>query len=122
MLDWRIYYADGRTFSNEDGKPEVAPRHGVLVVPQLHARVGRQLLTGDFYCWIGEPEAWWLPMDLAGKFDYDGTHPGFGLTLFGRYVPDVLFEKIFRIAHDDDSLPRKSAWLPGERGKTLVAA
>lgn len=47
-LGWRIYYADGSTFSSLDGAWAAAPAHGVQVVTTFYADTYR--------CWHGPPD------------------------------------------------------------------
>jgi hypothetical protein len=52
---WKIYYADGSTFSHEDGLPEEAPLDGVIVIVD-HDKDGirRYNYDRDFYIWLGD--------------------------------------------------------------------
>ena len=66
---WKIYYEDGRVFSNEDGQPFDAPRVGVQVIVQ--GRDGSyELVHGkDYFYW--EPRrGGWYSTDQFGAFDH----------------------------------------------------
>ena len=50
MLKWIIYYDDGSTFSNRDGRFEDAPSDGVLGIIERDDQVGYVIYYGkDFY-------------------------------------------------------------------------
>ena len=50
MLDWRIYLANGKTFSNEDGTWEEAPQDGLVAAKVRNELYGSALLQGiDFF-------------------------------------------------------------------------
>jgi hypothetical protein len=49
-MDWKVYYADGSTFSDEDGPWEEAPADGVACVVVRDDDYGRYVLNGlNFY-------------------------------------------------------------------------
>ena len=59
---WRIFYADGSTYSDEDGPVENAPGAGVEVVLQRSRAAGvERLYYKHFYVW-SERYACWLPI------------------------------------------------------------
>ncbi len=50
MLDWRIYFANGTTFCNEEGTWEDAPQDLIVSVPVRHELYGRKVLQSlDFF-------------------------------------------------------------------------
>lgn len=54
MLQWRIWYADGSTFSNLEGEPWEAPANRVLLIRQRdpQATGGTSRVQGkDYYLW-----------------------------------------------------------------------
>lgn len=56
-MNWRIYYDDGTTFSNDDGLPEDAPGYGVLAITQdgedeILASQDFYIYRSDYGCWI----------------------------------------------------------------------
>lgn len=60
---WRIYYADGSTFTSEDGQWAEAPAFGVQAVVYYHVPDGNGLRRktvdggrgeGDVYVWEGD--------------------------------------------------------------------
>ena len=56
-MTWKIYYADGSTFSSEDGRPEDAPGHGVLAIADKNA--ANTVHMFDWYYWRTDVEEWW---------------------------------------------------------------
>ncbi len=46
MLDWRIYYADGSTFSSDDGTWDEAPQDNLIAVLVRDDMHGRKVLHG----------------------------------------------------------------------------
>jgi hypothetical protein len=106
-LEWRIYYGNGSTYSNEDGPLEEAPGPGVQVIVASDETVGRYLLhRQDNYWWTGQE---WLGGDRFGLWDYL-QRSGWKKVLFGRMITDSQFREIFDTALNDPDFPRKSAW------------
>lgn len=111
MLQWRIHYDDGSTYSDQDGPPELAPVDGVVVVARIDVDVGRELLhLKDYYYW--ERDRWW-GCDLFGMWDYL-RRPGWKKVIAGRNTEHANYSAIFERARLDPDLPAKSARLPGE--------
>ena len=67
---WRIYYADGSSFSNAQGTPFEAPRQGVVAIAQEDENTGYVIHHAlDYFYW--EPEiGGWANTDLIGAFDH----------------------------------------------------
>ena len=115
-MRWRVYYADGSTFSDSDGSPEHAPGLGVLIVayedptpgPQNIGRVYR--FGRDFYCWRGF-EWGWTGQEHAGLIEYLAS-PGFKKVLFGVEVRSDVFARIKIAAEADMYLPPRSVRNP----------
>jgi len=111
VATWRVFYADGVTYSDADGPTEDAPGQGVLVIAQADPDVGRELRYGsDFYVWDGGR---WLGVDQFGLWDYL-ARPGWRKVLAGRTVGPREMEEAYRAALEDPSLPAKTARLPDE--------
>lgn len=90
MLEWCVYYDDGSTYSNLDGRPWDAPKSGVQAIVVLDPAVGWFPLYGtrenDFFCYDA---AWeiprWRNMEHWGFQEYM-REPGLRLVLFGRWM------------------------------------
>lgn len=110
-MRWRVYYDDRPPFSDVDGSPDLAPVWGVQAIVQTHPEVGREIEhRKDCYVWT--VDGWW-GVDERGFYDYL-TRPGWKRVLFGRTVPNQVYERCFRQAIDDPDFPRKSAFTPRE--------
>jgi hypothetical protein len=109
-LVWRIYYADGSTYSNLDGAPEDAPGDGCLAIAQMDKTVGYRIEHNDgFYWW--EKECWFCG-DEYGLMQYQ-TDPGWKKVILGRAVlHDEWLAMWKRIKAD---FGPKSAYWPKER-------
>lgn len=106
---WRIYYADGTTFSSDDGTPEDAPGLGVVVIPQSDPDVGRMMMARwDHYCWHGDQ--WW-GHDIVGLIDCLAL-PGLNRVIHGRTVSQEDYRAIYQRALDDPDFVPKSGTLP----------
>lgn len=101
---WRIYYADGSTYSDQDGVWFDAPADGIVAVNTRYPAFGARTLSGVdyYYC---------LPMT-------DEVHQTDDLGPFlRRYVPDIKFGvalprerfmEIVRSACADPDFPRSN--------------
>jgi len=106
-MDWKIYYEDGTTFSDSDGKPEEAPARGVQIIMQAEPHLGREILRAtDFYIRKNEQ---WFAVDHFGLFDYL-SNPGLKTVKFGRYIPNDEYARVLADAVADPDFPPKSAW------------
>jgi len=112
QVGWRIYYGDGSTFCDADGRPEDAPGWGVVVIPQADPDVGRMMMSRwDHYCWH---DGQWWGHDLVGLMDcLAGAGPS--VVVHGRTVSQEQWRAIYAAALADPDLPPKSAAMPGER-------
>lgn len=109
-MEWKIYYGDKTTFSNEDGLPEDTPATNVQVIVQTNAIVGRELLSGkDFYLRRGEE---WIGVDLAGLLD---QLMAMGVLKCGRTLTHAEWNGVNQMALADSDFPRKSARFPSEK-------
>lgn len=93
-MRWRIYYADGSTFSDRDGTPFEAPPAGAIVVAVEAANAQGFTLDhgdankGNFY-W--RPDVGWQCCDMAGLWDYLLLYRGPKAVLLGRSLRDSDF-------------------------------
>lgn len=87
---WRIYYANGSTYSDLDGPPEFAPVRGVISIAMIpHVPT-------------------WNGGDLYGRIQYE-LEPGWKKVLWGQTVPNRDFVKISGRAADDPDFS-KNRW------------
>ncbi len=106
MLEWRIYYHGGDTFSNLDGPAEDAPGYGVLVIGYQDRATGRGLMRGfDFYAYDGKE---WYGHDLWGLMDRLFNRLGVVAAFAGRSVSELEFQETYKKAKEDPELPVKS--------------
>lgn len=133
MIRWIIFYADGSTFSWEDGPPEKAPRDYVEVIMQDEPfRNRRDLISGagttyQYYCWHGDR---WIIHDESGLEQYKSLFKDNPIILRGFYIEDEHFWGIHDRALDypdwkgmETRLVRASQWpnvLPVEQTEALT--
>jgi hypothetical protein len=111
-VEWKIFYGEGATYSDEDGPPELAPKRNVQTIAVANELVGRRIERGnDFYIMTGHG---WRGCDQFGLFDYL-IEPGAKVVLFGRSLADDEYREVLDRATRDPDLPEKSAFLPEER-------
>jgi hypothetical protein len=104
MIDWKIYYADGSTYSNEDGEAAFAPGGGVICVAWYDQDNRRRLAHGaDYYIC---DEGRWFGVDAAGFWQYM-AEPGHKVVKLGRMTGDLNFRLIMSKAMND--LPLEEA-------------
>jgi hypothetical protein len=90
MFKWRLYYADGSTFSDTDGAPHDSPPWGVVVVSQPGAtdNVDRVLMNGDRFMYRTDLDRW----HEVGRDGLDDHLSHFGHLVgcyrVGRWIPD----------------------------------
>lgn len=120
MIRWRLYYADGSTYSNEDGAWEDAPSTGVviLVVRDPTETWGRWVMSGyappsksprgnDHY--VKRPdsnEPWATDHEGRDLFIAEG-HPE-ACIKDGQNVDSEVWQEIQKRAVDDPDFPRHS--------------
>jgi hypothetical protein len=111
MAQWRIYYGDGSTFSDEDGSPEQAPAVNVQVIAQAaDPGIGRRTCARYDFFWFDNGE--WHGSDLFGLFDFLMRS---SVVKFGRVVPRLEFEALLNRAVTDPDIAPKVAWDTHER-------
>jgi hypothetical protein len=119
---WLIYYADGSTFSSEDGAPGEAPRDYVQVILQEdHFRDRRDVISGagttyQYFCWHGDR---WIIHDDSGLRQYNQLFGDKAIVLNGFYIDDESFWGLHQSAIDNPEWPAKetrlvraSKWAP----------
>ena len=137
-MEWRIYYGDKSTFSDEDGLPQDAPAWNVQAIIQRSIESGRAVVClQDYYIFDRQ----WFGVDIAGVTDYmlnkgllkdngvgrklvkvDGEWievDSFDLILYmtkigvvkiGRILSKEEFYNIYRLADADEDFPRRTAY------------
>lgn len=112
-MDWKIFYDDGTAYT---GDPFRAPAFGVLIIVQKDPECGRRLVqNADFYVWDERGEGpQWFEANWFGLLDYLAG-PGPKRVLFGRLVPNSVFQAVFARAYDDPGFPPKTAWANQEQ-------
>ena len=96
---WCIYYADGSTFSSDDGKPHEAPVEFFICALGYGEDGVRYILHGwNYYRWDNDSEQWWGYDDQGLK-----TRLRHNLEIYaykeGYTVTKTLFNEITDKAH-----------------------
>ena len=106
MLLWRIYYADGSTFSNEDGPWVDAPADGVVCVNFADEDYGKFTLNGlnFYYSQDGAPDEIAHTNDINPQLRARCPWLKHGLGVPREKWKDILM----RAVYDEDFGPRKS--------------
>lgn len=95
-MRWRVYYADGSTYSDRDGDAFHAPTAGVQVVV-METPSGAPLRYGkDAYYW--REDVGWQACDTPGLWDYLLMYVGPKAILIGRSIRDEDFWRILERA------------------------
>lgn len=122
-LRWIVYYADGSTFSSDDGPPEKAPRDYCEVIMQdgSSPEYERDIISGagtvyQYFCWHGDR---WIIHDDSGLRQYNQLFGDKAIILNGFYIEDDKFWEIHQRAVDDPDwqrsttrLVRAGSWAP----------
>lgn len=87
-MKYRIYYADGATYS---GDPFLAPASGVQAVAVEDGDGFNVRASRDYYCL--RPDVGWFSTDIGGMWDYIITHRGPKAILLGRYIRNEEYYK-----------------------------
>ena len=99
MIDWKIYYGSGATYSNEDGSPESAPCTRVICVAFYDDDNRRKIChQADYYLWDGRR---WYSADASGFWQYM-QEPGAKVVKFGREIGDLAYRTIMAKALNND--------------------
>ena len=110
MLEWKIWYSDGSTFSNEDGSPDEAIALDVQYIVMADDMVGKYIISGmDYYYYEHDR---WFGCDLFGFFDYIVRTKK---VKFGRSMKNTEFKQLGKKVISDSDFLAKSGWHPHER-------
>lgn len=99
MVEWKIYYGDGSTFSSEDGGAELAPCARVICVAFYDEDGLRRIChRADYYIWDGTR---WYSADINGFMQYM-LETGNKVVKFGREIGDLKYREVmdFALNHD----------------------
>ena len=105
MVQWRVYYGDGSTYSNVDGPPESAPCTRVIAVAWYDEDGRRKIChQADYYVhYIAEKR--WASADMSGLLQYL-MEPGLKIVKFGREIGDLAYRNVMTKALGDLPLER----------------
>lgn len=104
-MQWKIYYGDGTTFSDQDGRPTEAPSANVQIILESTEKEGVIRLSGKNYYWYDEDLGQWCAGDYAGMIDYVLRCTSVKLA---RSMTTREFDLMFRRAVADEDFPTKS--------------
>lgn len=111
MIHWKIYYADGSTFSNLDGSWEDAPAWGILGIVIKSKETGWSIVSGgDFYVMTEDGEI--INIDRLGFADYIVNV--FRKAKVGRMVGREEWLRLSKTANQDKDFAVKTGYLPFE--------
>jgi hypothetical protein len=124
-IKWRIYYDNGSTFDNTQGKPWEAPGRGVVCIVQIdpsprNKSVNTQVLVGHAYYWFHVEWGYWLHSDIYGIIDLltNDRDRSVCAVKMGRWLDYLVFEDIMERAYHDPDFPKKSGASKVERRYT----
>jgi len=104
MIQWRVYYGDGSTFSDEEGSPEMAPGCGVMCIANYDEDNRRKLAHSTDYYFFDAGR--WYGCDIFGLWDYL-SRVGLKIVKFGRMIGDNQYRAVMSQAMND--LPLEGA-------------
>ena len=111
---WKIFYGDGSTFTDKDGRLELVPKCNVQGIAVEDDTLGRRIESSeDFYIWTPE-NGGWRGANHFRMAEYL-MEPGYKLVLFGRTLDDMDFRKLWDRISRDTYLPPKSGFTRKER-------
>ena len=103
MIDWKIYYGDGSTYSNEDGSPESAPTGNVIAVAFYDEDNRRKIChQADYYV---RRDGRWFSADASGFWQHM-MEPGAKVVKFGREIGDLRYREVMSFTMNDLPLER----------------
>lgn len=111
MLEWRIYYSDGKTFDSAMGPPHEVPGYGVQCVVQFDRQpmpynVGRVILTGFPVYYFNLEAGEWRGSDWPGFYDILFGRP-FKTAGYCLGRTEVTYRRILNQAENDPDFPVK---------------
>lgn len=112
MADWKIHYADGSTYSNEDGSWEDAPAWGIAAIVVSTPECGWAMIQGGDY-FIMNQAGDIIPIDDTGWDDYAANV--LRVVKVGRMLSREEWQRIYTKALKDRDFAIKNGYLPRER-------
>lgn len=102
-MSWEVFYSGGGSISSEDTTPfGIEHREDVQVIIQDDKDCKWKTLTGlDWYVWDdrGEGAKWWGCTNQYA-LDHYLRQPGYKCVLFGTWIEDRDFDRIFNAARE----------------------
>jgi hypothetical protein len=95
MMDWCIYYDDGRTFSSVDGRFEDAPADGVICIVRKDGDRSEFVSGGDYYVRFEEDGS------IIATEDIGPILRKLGWMKFGRFTSNKNHARIMARAASD---------------------
>lgn len=98
---WKIYYSDGREFSNEDGSARSAPFWDVQNIIQWN-QIAEKKYHQNQADWYIFRDGFWFGVDRDGLIDYLAHYRDEYIIKMGRTIPTHKWLEIFNRAKRDD--------------------
>lgn len=103
---WKIYYADGSTFSSDDGHITDAPVEGVQAIGYQEGLTHKVVAGKDYYYFF---QGRWHTLDLNKLVNFLKKE---GLLKEGSLIEDDEFNEIYQKARDDPFFDLKQYFRP----------
>ena len=116
--EWAILYADGSTFSNLDGEPHEAPRHGVQMTFWADEETGVCIEDSPIGYWYWRSNRWFGCDDHMGFWDHMFHSGEPVIAVFGRTLHDDEWQQDMLGRVKEIMGEPKSAWRKRERRST----
>jgi hypothetical protein len=98
---WKIFYADGMVIDDHDmSAVEDVPKTGVVAIAHRTPDGIRVQRGRDYYWWTDDFDYSWYGGDIFGLWE-QLTKTGSHIILFGRSIPDKLFNEIVERAAEE---------------------
>lgn len=104
MKPWKIYFADGTTFSNTDGPPELSPGLGVICVLSYDEDQRRKISHAEHYYSFNFEIGRWFAHDACGLWQYLSS-PGVKVVRFGTFAGELVYRSVMLAAQQDPEFP-----------------
>jgi hypothetical protein len=101
MPEWKIYYADGKTFDSDDGSWEDASVEGVQAVTDSHAELGRRV-------WHSRDHYVRKHGEVYATDDIGALLRSLRFIKFGLAIGKEEFDRILENATMDPAFPKSS--------------